>query len=75
METLLMSAQERKRLEVFGRVKEGTMKLVEASELLKLSYRQPSGPGAAIRKQAIAVWCIGLVAGRRTASAWRHVQA
>lgn len=40
METLLMSTQERERLEVFGRVKEGTMKLGEASELLKLGYRQ-----------------------------------
>lgn len=40
METLLMSQRERKRLEVFSRVKEGQMTLVEASGLLQLSYRQ-----------------------------------
>lgn len=40
METLLMSAKERKRLEVFAHVREGRLNLVEASELLKVSYRQ-----------------------------------
>ena len=40
METILMSTQERKRLEVFSRVRVGGMTLVEASELLGLSYRQ-----------------------------------
>lgn len=40
METLRMSGKERKRLEVFGRVKAGSMNLLEASEVLKLSYRQ-----------------------------------
>lgn len=40
METFVMSQRERKRLEVFSRVKEGRMTLVEASSLLKLSYRQ-----------------------------------
>lgn len=40
METFLMSSGERKRLEVFSQVKGGQMTLVEASGLLKLSYRQ-----------------------------------
>ena len=40
METILMSTQERKRLEVFSRVRVGGMTLVEASEILGLSYRQ-----------------------------------
>jgi hypothetical protein len=40
METISMSLQERKRLEVFSRVRFGEMTLVEASELLDLSYRQ-----------------------------------
>ena len=35
-----MSRKERKRLEAFSRVKSGGMTLVEASELLRLSYRQ-----------------------------------
>ena len=37
METILMSTQERKRLEVFSRVRVGGMTLVEASEILGLS--------------------------------------
>lgn len=40
MEKILMSVKERKRLEVFSRVKEGRMTLVEAGQLLQLSYRQ-----------------------------------
>jgi transposase len=40
MEMLLMSRKERKRLEAFSRVKLGGLTLVEASELLGLSYRQ-----------------------------------
>jgi transposase len=40
MEMILMSRKERKRLEAFSRVKMGGMTLVEASELLRLSYRQ-----------------------------------
>ena len=40
MERILMSAQERRRLEVFSRIQSGEMRLVEASELLGLSYRQ-----------------------------------
>ena len=40
MGTILMSRKERKRLEAFSRVKLGGMTLVEASELLRLSYRQ-----------------------------------
>ena len=35
-----MSVKERRRLEIFGRVKRGEMKLHEASDLLGLSYRQ-----------------------------------
>ncbi|MGD9854691.1 MAG: helix-turn-helix domain-containing protein [Planctomycetaceae bacterium] len=40
METLAMSVKERRRLEVFSRVREGELTLVKASELLSLSYRQ-----------------------------------
>jgi transposase len=40
METISMNRKERKRLEAFSRVKVGGMTLVEASELLGLSYRQ-----------------------------------
>ena len=40
MGKLLMSARERNRLEVLGRVKRGELTLVKASELLGLSYRQ-----------------------------------
>jgi hypothetical protein len=37
---LLMSGKERERLKVFGRVKGGELKLVEAAELLRVSQRQ-----------------------------------
>lgn len=40
METISMSQEERKRLEVFSRVKSGNLTLHQASELLGLSYRQ-----------------------------------
>jgi transposase len=40
MGTISMSRKERKRLEAFSRIKTGGMTLVEASELLGLSYRQ-----------------------------------
>jgi transposase len=40
MATISMSAKERRRLELFGRVRDGELTLVRASELLGLSYRQ-----------------------------------
>ena len=40
MEALVMSKRERRRLELFSRVREGELTLVKASELLQLSYRQ-----------------------------------
>ena len=40
MEALAMSKKERRRLELFSRVREGEMTLVKASALLRLSYRQ-----------------------------------
>jgi len=40
MERLAMSKRERTRLEVFGRVKRGELRLKKAAELLQLSYRQ-----------------------------------
>jgi transposase len=40
MERISMSVVERRRLEVFSRVSQGGLSLVEASELLRLSYRQ-----------------------------------
>lgn len=40
METFTMNRKERKRLEMFGRVKRGELSLLKAAELLGLSYRQ-----------------------------------
>ena len=40
MERLAMSKRERTRLEVFGRVKRGELRLKKAAELVQLSYRQ-----------------------------------
>lgn len=40
MERLAMSKRERTRLEAFGRVKRGELRLRKAAELLQLSYRQ-----------------------------------
>lgn len=40
METISMSAKERRRLEVLARVREKHLKLVQASTLMRLSYRQ-----------------------------------
>ena len=40
METISMSVKERRRFEVFSRVRNGDLSLAEASKLLKLSYRQ-----------------------------------
>jgi len=40
METLEMSGVERKRLEVFSRVKSGQVRLANTSEILGISYRQ-----------------------------------
>lgn len=40
MEHLLMSRKERRRLEVYSRVKRGELRLSKAAELLGLSYRQ-----------------------------------
>ena len=40
METISMSAKERRRLEVLARVREKHLKLVEAATLMRLSYRQ-----------------------------------
>ena len=40
METLAMSGKERRRLELFSRVRAGKLTLVKASALLRLSYRQ-----------------------------------
>lgn len=40
METISMNKRERRRLEVFSRVRSGELRLVEASKLLGLGYRQ-----------------------------------
>lgn len=40
MGAIALSAKERKRLELMSRVKEGLLKLVQAAELCRLSYRQ-----------------------------------
>ena len=65
MATLRMSVKERRRLELFGKVKRKEMKLRKAAELLGLGYRQAKrsyarylevwgwGPGASIAGPAI----------------------
>jgi transposase len=40
MGTITLSAKERKRLELFGKVKRGVLRLAKAAQLLLLSYRQ-----------------------------------
>ena len=45
-----MSRKERRRLEAFSRVKVGGMTLVEAGELLGLSYRQTKRASSAITR-------------------------
>jgi len=40
MGTLLMSGKERRRLEVFARVRDGVLTLSEAADLLGMGYRQ-----------------------------------
>jgi len=40
METIMMSRLERRRLEIFGRVRRGELSLAKAAELAGLSYRQ-----------------------------------
>ena len=40
METLAMSKKERRRVELFSRVRKGELTLVQALDLLGLSYRQ-----------------------------------
>ena len=40
MGTITLSAKERKRLELFGKVKRGSLRLAKAAQLLQLSYRQ-----------------------------------
>lgn len=54
METLAMSVKERRRLEVFSRVREGELTLVKASELLQLSYRQAKRAYARYRSEGDA---------------------
>ncbi|ASV76866.1 hypothetical protein THTE_4265 [Thermogutta terrifontis] len=60
-----MSAKERARLEVFGRVKAGDITLVKASEILGMSYRQGSVRGRAIRRWVRWDWCTGCEVGPR----------
>ncbi len=61
METLAMSKTERRRLELFSRVREGEVTLVKASELLGLSYRQAKRSYARYRCEGDA----GVVHGLR----------
>lgn len=55
MGMLLMSAGERDRLDVLGRVKRGELTLVKTSELLGLSYRQAKRVYGRYREQG--AWC------------------
>ncbi len=54
METIQMSAKERARLEVFGRVRAGDVTLVKASKLLGLSYRQTKRSWSRYREEGDA---------------------
>src|SRR5438874_11398673 len=54
METLVMSERERRRMEVFSRVKAGEMTLVKGSELLGLGYRQAKRAYRRYREQGDA---------------------
>ena len=60
METISMSRKERKRLEAFGRVKEGNLTLVAAGELLGLSYRQTKRSWACFKARGDAGLTHGL---------------
>jgi hypothetical protein len=70
METLAMSVKERRRLEVFGRVKAQELSLSKGAELLGLSYRQAKRAWARYRDRGDA----GLVHGLRGRASNRHVQ-
>jgi transposase len=54
METISMSVKERARLEVFSRVRAGEMTLVEAGEILSLSYRQTKRSWSRFREEGDA---------------------
>jgi len=71
MERILMSVQERRRLEVFSRIQSGEVRLVEASELLGLSYRQTKRVWSRYREQGDA----GLVHKGRSRRSNRQSQA
>jgi transposase len=60
METIRMSAKERARLEVFGRVRAGDLTLVKASELLGLSYRQTKRSWSRYREEGDVALVHGL---------------
>ena len=51
METIFMSVKERARLELFCRVREGSLTLKKASETLRLSYRQTKRSWARYQQQ------------------------
>ena len=67
-----MSRAERKRREVFSRVKLGTRTRVQASELLGLSDRQTKRGGHSTVSTAPPGWCVGREAGLRTGSRSRE---
>jgi hypothetical protein len=70
METLTMSGKERRRLEVFGRVKAKELSLTKGAELLGMSYRQAKRAWARYRDQGD----MGLVHRLRGRASNRHVQ-
>jgi hypothetical protein len=70
METLTMSGKERRRLEVFGRVKAKELALTKGAELLGMSYRQAKRAWARYRDQGDT----GLVHRLRGRASNRHVQ-
>jgi hypothetical protein len=64
MEKLIMSQPERVRLVVMQQVKQDELTVVEASEVLGLSYRQTKRVWRRYRLGAMAAWCMDRVASR-----------
>ena len=50
-----MSQEELRRVEVLARVRSNQLRVVDASRLLRVSYRQASGCGSAIAKRDLRV--------------------
>lgn len=70
-----MSREELRRVEVMGRVKAGSISLVEAAELLALSYRHTKRVWRRYDEEGSGAYNTGAVAGNRTAPSRRSCGA